>query len=207
MSDATVPPATATPAVAAPVTAPADPVAAPPPAAVSKRALPYGKAEKPVEADVSDATAKTEATAKPANGRALAMAKASVAKLNAEIESLKKGAQEIEALKKALGVHAASALSPLPKEWQEHIKKLANGDPRRELELVHETAHLRPAQTQAAPASTTAATAPKPQTEADADVVVAQRHADLKKTSPNMAAVFFMANRPAIERGNKKLAS
>lgn len=177
--------------------------------AAAKRTLPYGKAEKAVEAPASDPANKGEASPKPTQNRALAMAKANAAKLAAENEQLKASAKQIDDYKKALSVHSSAALSSLPKEWQEHIKKLANGDPRRELELVHETAHLRPAQAQAAapPASTTAATAPKPQADGDADVAVARKYNELKVKAPQAAASMFFANRAAIERGNKKLAA
>lgn len=197
--------AVAPPAADAQVVAP--PAIAAPPAA--PKTLPYGKANRsPAVATPAAAEVKTD---KPASNRRLAMAQANVTKLSAELESARATNKEIDAYKKALSVHASTALNALPKEWQDHIKKLAAGDPRRELELVHETSHLRPASAAApvappAPASTTAATAPKPQTSSDADVAAYQQHETLKVKSPARAATFFFANRTSIDRGMKKSA-
>lgn len=186
------------PAAAAPLVPPA----APPPPAVAAKASPYGKAQR----NAPPAPAAEAKPEKPAANRALAMAKANTARLTAELESTRSQTKELDAYKKALSGHASVALNALPKEWQEHIKKTANGDPRRELELVNETAHLRGTVATAAPASTTNATAPKPQVEGDADVAVARRYDDMKKKAPQGAAALYLTNRAAIDRGLKKLS-
>lgn len=184
------------------IASPAIPPVAPTPASASK-ASPYGKAQR----NVSPAPAVEAKPEKPAANRALAMAKANTARLTAELESTRAQTKELDAYKKVLSGHASVALNALPKEWQEHIKKQANGDPRRELELVNETAHLRGTVAPAAPASTTNATSPKPQVEGDADVASARQYNEMKKAAPGRAAALYLTGRAAIDRGLKKLAT
>lgn len=208
--------AAAEPAAPAAAPAPAQPVAVPaaePPKA-APRTLPYARPQRaaappPAAAQAPAAQAAAEpskADGKPAN-RAAAMQRARADKLAAEVESYRKQVAEVESYRKTLSTYADDAIKGLPKEWQEHLRELSGDDPRKLLELVQKTAHLRAAPAPAAPATSLPSGTPRPAADGDNDVALAQRWRELSKKAPSQAASLLLANRPAIDRGLKKLSA
>lgn len=201
-------PAAAPPAQAAPAPAAEQPKATP-------RSLPYARPQRaaapaPVAAQGQPAAMPAEpskAEGKPAN-RAAAMQRARADKLQAEIDGYRKQVAEVESYRKTLSTYAEDAIKSLSKEWQEHLRELSGDDPRKLLELVQKTAHLRPAPSAAsAPATSLPPSAPRPATEGDTDAALAQRWVELSKKAPSQAAALRLANGAAIDRGLKKLAA
>lgn len=199
--------ATAQPAQAA-VAQPATPPKAEP------RKLPYAAPTRGIAQPASVAQpatsepAKDESKGKPVASRALAMAKSQNAKLAADLEAARKSASQVESMRSVLAGYADEAIKGLSPEWQTHLKELAGDDPARLLELARKTAGLRPqAGAQVAPQTTLAGSAPKSVSDGDAETIAAKQYADLKAKAPIAAAQFFLANRKAIEAGQKKLSA
>lgn len=184
------------------------------PVKAEPRKLPYAA---PVRGNAQPATVaqpassepvKDESKGKPVASRALAMAKSQNAKLTADLEAARKSASQVESMRKVLAGYADEAIKGLSPEWQAHLKELAGDDPARLLELARKTAGLRPqASAQVAPQTTLAGSAPKSASEGDAETIAAKQYADLKAKAPIAAAQYFLANRKAIEAGQKKLSA